>query len=82
MTDTDKIETLTSFFDFVDTDHDGFITVNEIRDACSVDVNADGIISEEEIVACAKPWLDSLNLQDLDGDTRISLAELLAYNGV
>lgn len=68
------------FFNFVDTDRDGFITVNEIKEACAVDINQDGIVSEDEKIQCARVWLqDRFPLQDLDGDQKISLAELLAY---
>lgn len=42
----DDIETLTLFFDWVDQDKDGYITVSEIKSACEVDVDGDGIISE------------------------------------
>lgn len=46
-------------------------------------LNGDGVITLDEKVQCAQPWIDTyLAQQDLDGDRRISLAELLAFNGV
>lgn len=76
----DDIETLTLFFDWVDQDKDGYITVSEIKSACEVDVNADGIISEDERLQCAQPWLEGLAGQDLDDDSRLTLDELLQFN--
>lgn len=72
--------TLQLFFDYVDTNKDGFITVDEIRAACAVDVNADGTITESEIVTGAAPWLEKFASQDYNGDQKISLQELLQYN--
>ena len=77
----DTIETLTIFFNWVDSDRDGFITITEIREACAVDVNGDGVISDAEKIACGQAWIDSyLPMQDLDGDKKISLVELIAFN--
>lgn len=76
----DEIETMTLFFEYIDSDHDGFVTANEIKEACSVDINADGVISEEEKNASAAPWIGALASQDQDGDQRLSLHELLMYN--
>jgi hypothetical protein len=79
----DNISVLTDFFNYVDTDHDGFITINEIKTACEVDINADGIITEEERVTSASPWISLLlSNQDLDLDQKLSLTELLIYNDV
>lgn len=77
----DAIDTLTNFFQFVDTDKDGFITANEIRVACAVDINGDGQIDESEVARSAEPWLNLyLQKQDKDGDQKISLNELLEFN--
>lgn len=76
----DAIETLTIFFQWVDTDRDGFVSVAEIKSACEVDVNGDGVISEEERTQCAQAWLGALAEQDLDDDSRLTLHELLQYN--
>ena len=76
----DEIETMTLFFEYIDSDHDGFVTVNEIKEACSVDIDADGTISEQEKNASAAPWIGALASQDQDGDQRLSLHELLMYN--
>ena len=71
---------IAEFFNYIDTDHDGFITVNEIKEACAVDINQDGIVSEDEKLQCAHVWLqETFPLQDLDGDQKISLAELLVF---
>lgn len=78
---SDTIDTLTAFFNFVDTDHDGFITVKEIKAACAVDTDGDGIITEAEMIASAAPWINTyLAQQDLDQDEKITLAELIAFN--
>lgn len=78
--DPDVAVTLSTFFDYVDVNKNGFITVDEIRTACAVDVDADGVTTEDEIVACAKPWLDKFTSQDYNNDQQISLQELLLYN--
>jgi Ca2+-binding EF-hand superfamily protein len=71
------------FFEFVDTDKDGFITVAEIREACAVDIDGDGTLTEDEKDRCASVWINAIfPIQDLDGDTKLSLAELQAYAGV
>lgn len=75
-------EALTEFFQYVDTDHDGFITVAEIHAACDVDINADGVIDAAEMNAGTGPWLAVLAVQDLNKDQKISLSELLAYNNI
>ena len=72
---------LTEFFTFVDADHDGFITIEEIKEACKVDINKDGSITEDERIQCARVWItEKLPLQDTNNDQKLSLAELLAYN--
>lgn len=77
----DDIATITTVFQFIDADHDGYITVDEIREACSIDINGDGIISDAEKDQCARIWLQSyMPLQDANTDHRLSLAECLAFN--
>lgn len=68
------------FFAWVDTNHDGFITIEEIKSACEVDINGDGVVSEDERLQCARGWLAIFAEQDLDVNQLISLDELLAYN--
>ena len=76
----EDISVLTEFFQFVDTDHDGFITVAEIKVACGVDINGDGTVSEEEAVKGAAGWLNEFLNQDMNADQKVSLAELLEFN--
>lgn len=77
----DMIDTLTMFFNWVDTNQDGFISLEEIKNACAVDLDGNGTIDDSEKLACAKAWIETyLPLQDLDGDSRVSLSELLAFN--
>ncbi len=77
----DEIETITFFFQYIDTDHDGFVSVTEIQDACVVDYNGDGVVDAEERVRAGLPWMtDFFNQQDLDGDIRLTLHELLKFN--
>jgi len=72
---------LTEFFNFVDTDHDGLITMEEIKVACGADINQDGAISEEEMITCARVWLNTyLAIQDINNDTKLSLHEILKFN--
>jgi hypothetical protein len=73
------IAILLEFFNYVDTDHDGFITVAEIR-AAVTDTNADGTNSKLQIVASSLPWLTALTNQYIDGDSRITLSELMECN--
>ena len=88
----ETIVSLTEFFRYVDKDNSGFITVSEIRDAFAVDINNDGVISEDEkditssvILQTYFKFKDSnpvaiiLN-QDLKNDMKLSLHELLSYN--
>lgn len=78
---TDDINTISDFFSFVDTNSDGYIGTKEIKNACAVDINCDGIITEEERTSSSYPWLnDYFYLQDIDQDNKISLTELLQYN--
>lgn len=77
---TDDIETMTIFFQYVDADHDGYVTIAEVKTACEVDIDGDGVIIEEERTACAQAWLGALEGQDLDDDLRLTLHELLLYN--
>jgi Ca2+-binding EF-hand superfamily protein len=64
----------------LDKDNDGYVRVAEIKEACAVDVNGDGFISEEERMQGAQAWLGALEGQDLDDDQRLTLHELLLYN--
>ena len=74
------ISVLTEFFQFVDANKDGFISVDEIKEACKVDIDGDSVITEDEMYRCAKDWIENVfPLQDLDGDKLVSLEELLAY---
>lgn len=75
-------QAIVDFFNYVDTDHDGYITVDEIRNACSVDINNDGVIDAFEAEIGAAPWLNALPLEDLNGDHKLSLTELLQSNGL
>ena len=77
----EDIQVMTEFFNFVDQDHDGLLTIEEIKTACQVDINMDGVISEEERAQCARVWTDFVFAnQDMNGDNKISLEELLKYN--
>lgn len=81
MLTSDQIEILTIFFDWVDTDKDGFISKDEIIAACAVDLNADGVIDEIEKLQSAKDWLTTyLPLQDGNLDDKLTIEELLAFN--
>lgn len=78
---TEEIEVITMFFNYVDADGDGYITIQEIKTACEADINGDGDITEEERTICSQVWISSyLVLQDTDEDLRVTLAELLTYN--
>ncbi len=78
----DDIDVLTRFFNFIDTNNDGFITEQEIIDACAVDVNNDGNISQSEIDSTCRPWLVALKAKQdtITVDCKLSLSELLQYN--
>lgn len=77
----DDITTIDDFFSFVDTNSDQFITKEEIKEACAVDINNDGIITENEKNISSNPWLNSYFVyQDTNKDNKISLTELLQYN--
>ena len=80
------IGVLTEFFAFVDADHDGFITIEQIKEVCNVDTTTDGNITEDErmLYAMAAKWLVWVNeqapLQNDNNDPKLSLARLVAYN--
>ena len=77
----DDIETITAFFNYVDTNNSGSISVAEIQEAMSVDLDADGIITENEKIIAGQKWLDShFTTQDLDSNQMLTLVELLVYN--
>lgn len=79
----DDIQTLTEFFNFVDSDKDGLVTINEIKEACAVDINNDGIVSDEEKNTSASYWINNiLTIQDLNHDSKLSLDELLKFNDI
>lgn len=72
---------ITEFFNYVDADKDGFITIDEIKDACKVDINGDGTITDDEKLQTARVWIvEKLPIQDLNGDQKLTLDELVAYN--
>ena len=76
----EDIECLTAFFEYVDVDKSGYLTMEEIRAACRVDRNSDGVIDNVEEEASARPWLEAFAQQDKDDDERVSLQELIEYN--
>lgn len=79
---SDMVETLTAFFNWVDTNHDGFISMDEIKEACAVDIDGDGTITAAEKLLSAKQWIEvNMPLQDANGDQQITLQELIAFNG-
>ena len=79
----DDIVALTMFFEYVDTDHDGYITIEEIRTACAVDYNSDGVIDQNELIRGGQIWIEQyLPSQDVNADSKITLEELLSYNNV
>jgi Ca2+-binding EF-hand superfamily protein len=70
----DDIFAITSFFNEVDTDNDGFISVQEINNAMTVTVNGITYNNSQE-------WLQNyFAAEDFNNDNLISLAELLLYN--
>lgn len=77
----EDISVLTEFFQYVDTNQDGFITVDEIRNACAMDINHDGVISEMERDQTARVWLRLyLDREDVEHTHTISLGQLLQFN--
>lgn len=70
----DDIMTITDFFNQVDTDKDGFISVQEITEAMTVIVNNITYDNSQE-------WLANyFSAEDFNQDNLISLNELLLYN--
>lgn len=79
----DKTETLTDFFNWVDQDHDGFISKSEVNEAMAADIDNDGLISQTEKTESGLKWINSYyDAQDLNADDKISLSELLAFNAL
>lgn len=77
----DDIDTITDFFNFADKDKDGSISKSEIEEAMAVDVNKDGIVSNDERISGGIQWFQSnFSLQDINNDQVLTLAELLQYN--
>ena len=66
--------TITMFFNEVDTDKDGYISVQEIKDAMSLTVNNVTFDNSQE-------WLSNYFVaEDFNHDNLITLPELLMYN--
>lgn len=78
----DTIASVSAFFAYVDKDGDGFITPSEAQAAMAVDYNSDGVVSGDEQVKAGAQWVQNgpFAAQDLDGDQKITLVELLSYN--
>jgi len=77
----EDIDTVTSFFNFVDKDHDGLISKSEIEEAMAVDLDKDNTISYDEKLAAGQEWFQThFSLQDMNRDGQLSLQELLAFN--
>jgi Ca2+-binding EF-hand superfamily protein len=77
----DDITALTAFFEYVDSDHDGYISVAEIQEACAVDYNGDSVVDVDERVRAGAQWLDTYFVaEDLNDDSLLTLHELLQYN--
>ena len=50
-------QSLRKFFDWVDGNGDGLISVAEIKEACGVDFNGDGVVDEAEKCRAAAEWI-------------------------
>lgn len=74
----DTIATVTAFFNHVDTDHDGVIGVPELQEALAVDYDSNGVITADEKVKAGAQWLNNgFDIQDVNQDNKLTLAELL-----
>jgi Ca2+-binding EF-hand superfamily protein len=70
----DDVNTITDFFNEVDTNKDGYISVAEVTAAMTVIVNNITYDNSQE-------WLANyFSAEDFNQDHMISLAELLLYN--
>ena len=77
----EDISVITEFFSFIDTNGDGIIDITEIRSACQIDINHDGIISESEKDQAARVWIRLyLDREDVQHNHAITLADLLTFN--
>lgn len=77
----DDIDTISEFFNYVDTDKDGSISKSDIESAMSIDLNKDGVISNDERLSAGVQWFqNNFNLQDLNRNQVLSLTELLKFN--
>lgn len=77
----DDIDTITDFFNYADKDKDGYVSKSEIEEAMAVDLNNDGVISQDERVSGGIQWFQShFPLQDMDRDSHLTLVELLKFN--
>lgn len=78
---SETIQVLTTFFNFVDSNNDGFVSITEIIAACQVDIDNNETITQSEIDSTAGPWIASLQAnQDLNHDALLTVNELLQYN--
>jgi Ca2+-binding EF-hand superfamily protein len=78
---SDDIYSITCFFNYIDTDHDGFVTRAEIETAMAVDFNKDGVVTTDEKTFAGQQWFNShFSAQDFNADDKITLTELLQWN--
>lgn len=65
-------------FAYVDKDRDGFVSVNEIKAACAVNRDGDGVISDAEKNAGLGGVVQTMaSMAGVDGDQKFSLRDLL-----
>jgi len=77
----DDIDSITDFFNYADKDKDGHVSKSEIEDAMAVDLDKDGNISADERTKGGIQWFQkNFELQDIDKDSTLTLAELLKFN--
>ena len=72
-------DSLTAYFTYVDADRDGFISAEEIQDAGNVDLNGDGVITEDEDLMMGQKFFADIFEYDINRDKLISLEELYLY---
>jgi Ca2+-binding EF-hand superfamily protein len=80
--DTENRRALEAYFQFCDTDKDGYITAAELADALLLDLAGGGVLAEGDgldLLLGELQFAEYFRAADLNKDDKLSLDEVLAF---